>query len=157
LVRDKNEPEDVQADLGELFFIDGVRLKAINDELNYFPPAFQIQLSEDGNVWQTLHSEDHFFLPRPPGTHGALTPTRARFVKIHINKSAHYKKGVPIENSRCRRQRCCGAMARSRAGIVIYTHGERERTWSSAACQQHCVGSESRCAKRRFEAQERKY
>ncbi len=93
LVRDKNEPEEIQADLGELFFIDGVRLKAINDELNYFPPAFQIQLSEDGNVWQTLHSEDHFFSAPATWNSWSFNPTRARFVKIHINKSAHYKKG----------------------------------------------------------------
>jgi len=93
LVREKNEPEEIQADLGELFFVDGVRLKAISGELNFFPSAFQIQLSEDGNVWQTMHSEDHFFSAPSSWNAWSFSTTRARHVKILINKAAHYKKG----------------------------------------------------------------
>lgn len=93
VIREKNEPEEVQLDFGGLYFIDGVQMKAVADELNYFPSAFQIQLSEDGNLWQTLHSEDHFFTASACWNAWSFNPTRARWVKIAINKSAHYKKG----------------------------------------------------------------
>ncbi len=93
VVRDKNEPDEVQLDFGSLYFIDGVQMKAVKDELNYFPAGFQIQLSEDGNLWQTLHSEDHFFAASGCWNAWIFAPTRARLVKISITKSAHYKKG----------------------------------------------------------------
>ena len=92
-VREKNEPEFINMDLGDLFFVNEVQIKSVNDEFSFFPQGFQIQLSEDGNVWQTMHSEDHFF--SAPGSWNAwsFAATRARFAKIHITKSAHYKKG----------------------------------------------------------------
>lgn len=93
IAREKNESDFIHIDMGDLFFIDEIQMKAVADEFSFFPQAFQIQLSEDDNIWQTMHSEDHFF--SAPGSWNAwsFAATRARFAKIQITKAAHYKKG----------------------------------------------------------------
>lgn len=91
-LREKNAPESVSVDLGESFFVTEFHLKALNEEYNYFPQAFQIQLSEDGAIWQTVQSEDKFFAA--PGAWYAwrFAPLKSRFARIQIEKNAHYKK-----------------------------------------------------------------
>ncbi|GAB4433819.1 MAG: discoidin domain-containing protein [Turneriella sp.] len=92
-IREKNEIDTVVADLNSLFFISEVRLRSLRDEYNFFPQTFQIQLSEEGGVWQTVQSEDHFFAA--PGSWYAwrFPTTRARFVRLQIDRHAHYRKG----------------------------------------------------------------
>jgi hypothetical protein len=93
VIREKNEIDTVVADLNCLYFISEVRLRSVRDEYNFFPQTFQIQLSEDGGVWQTVQSEDHFFAA--PGSWYAwrFPTTRARYVRVQIDRHAHYKKG----------------------------------------------------------------
>lgn len=91
--RDKNEHDAIDADLGALFFVHEIRLKSLADEYNFFPTGFRLQLSEDGGVWQTLSSEDHFFAAPLTWHAWQFAPTRARFVRIDIDKHAHYRKG----------------------------------------------------------------
>lgn len=93
VIREKNEIETVVADLGSLFFVSEVRLRSVRDEYNFFPQTFQIQLSEEGGVWQTVQSEDHFFAA--PGSWYAwkFSTTRARYVRLQIDRHAHYRKG----------------------------------------------------------------
>lgn len=93
IVREKNEPDIIVADMGELYFISELHLKSVKDEYNYFPRGFLIQLSEDGNIWQTKQAEDNFYAA--PGCWYAwkFAPTRARYVRLQIDKHAHYKRG----------------------------------------------------------------
>ncbi|HMV34343.1 MAG TPA: discoidin domain-containing protein [Turneriella sp.] len=93
VVREKNEADIITADLNGLFFVSEVQLKSVRDEYNFFPQTFQIQLSEDGGVWQTVQSEDHFFAA--PGSWYAwrFPSTRARYVRLQIDRHAHYRKG----------------------------------------------------------------
>lgn len=92
-VREKNEIDTVVADLNSLFYISELRLRSVRDEYNFFPQTFEMQLSEEGGVWQTVVSEDHFFAA--PGCWYAwrFPATRARYVRLHIDRHAHYKKG----------------------------------------------------------------
>lgn len=92
-LREKNEPDAVDIDLGSLFFINQIQLKALGDEYNYFPTAFHLQSSEDGGVWQALSSEDHFFAAPLTWHAWRFSATRARYIRIQIDKHAHYKKG----------------------------------------------------------------
>ncbi len=92
-LRDKNEADAIDVDLGALFFVNEIQLKSIADEYNHFPVAFQLQLSEDAGVWQTLSTEDHFFAAPLTWHAWKFSATRARFVRIQIDKQAHYKKG----------------------------------------------------------------
>lgn len=92
-VREKNEADAIDIDLGSLFFVNEIRLKSLADEYNFFPVAFQLQLSEDGGVWQTLTSEDHFFAAPLTWNAWKFGATRARYARIQIDKQAHYKKG----------------------------------------------------------------
>lgn len=93
VIHEKNESDTVTADLNGIFFLSEVQLRSVRDEYNFFPQAFQIQLSEEGGVWQTVQSEDHFFAA--PGTWYAwrFPSTRARYVRVQIDKQAHYRKG----------------------------------------------------------------
>ncbi len=92
VIREKNEIDTITADLNGLFFIAEVHLKSVHDEYNFFPQTFQIQLSENGSVWQTVQSEDHFFAA--PGSWYAwrFPATRARYVRLQIDRHAHYRK-----------------------------------------------------------------
>jgi hypothetical protein len=93
VVREKNETDTITADLNSLFFITEVHLKSVRDEYNFFPQGFQIQLSEDGGVWQTVQVEDHFFAA-PGSWHAWRFPAvRARYVRLQIDRHAHYRKG----------------------------------------------------------------
>jgi len=92
-LREKNETDTIAIDMGDFFYINELHLKALGDEANYFPVAFQVQLSEDGSLWQTVQSEDRFFAA-PLAWHAwQFMPTRARYARIQIDKHAHYKKG----------------------------------------------------------------
>ena len=92
-IHEKNEPDFVTADLSSLFFVSEVQLRSVRDEYNFFPQTFQIQLSEEGGVWQTVQAEDHFFAA-PGSWHAWRFPsTRARYVRVQIDRHAHYRKG----------------------------------------------------------------
>lgn len=93
VVREKNETDTIVADLGSLYFVSELRLKSVKDEYNYFPPAFQIQLSEEGNVWQTRQVEDNFYAAPGCWYGWRFAPTRARYVRVQIDRHAHYKRG----------------------------------------------------------------
>lgn len=93
VIRDKNESDFVQVDLHGLFFVSEIQLKALRDEFNYFPQGFQLQLSEDAGVWQTVQSEDHFMAASGVWHAWNFAPTRARYFRLQIDKHAHYKKG----------------------------------------------------------------
>jgi hypothetical protein len=92
-IREKNESETIDVDLGALFFVTEIRLRALADEYNFFPTAFHLQLSEDGGVWHTMQSEDHFFAAPLTWHAWRFAATRARYARVQIDKHAHYKKG----------------------------------------------------------------
>ena len=91
-VREKNDPDFVHVDLHDLFFVSEIQLKALRDEYNFFPQAFQLQLSEDGGVWHTVQSEDHFMAASGVWHAWQFAGTRARYFRLQIDKHAHYKK-----------------------------------------------------------------
>ncbi len=93
VIREKNEADFVNVDLNDLFFVSEIQLKAVRDEYNYFPQAFQLQLSEDGGVWHTVQSEDHFMAASGIWHAWQFAGTRARYFRLQIDKHAHYKKG----------------------------------------------------------------
>ncbi|HRP69226.1 MAG TPA: discoidin domain-containing protein, partial [Turneriella sp.] len=92
-VHEKDEGDTIDVDLGALFFVKEIQLKSIADEFNFFPVAFQLQLSEDNAVWHTLASEDRFYAGPTTWHAWWFAPTRARYARVQINKHAHYKKG----------------------------------------------------------------
>lgn len=92
-IREKNEPDAIDVDLGDLYFIHEIRLKSVGDEYNYFPVAFQIQVSEDGALWSAVQSEDHFVAAAATWSAWRFASMRGRYVRIQINKHSHYKKG----------------------------------------------------------------
>lgn len=92
-VREKNESDTIDIDLGASFFVREINLKSVSDEYNFFPNAFELQLSEDNAVWQTVASEDKF-LAAPGSWHAwSFSAVKARYVRVQIEKQAHYKKG----------------------------------------------------------------
>ena len=93
VAREKNDPDFVHVDLNDLYFVSEIQLKAVRDEYNFFPQAFQLQLSEDGGVWHTMQSEDHFIAASGVWHAWRFAGTRARYFRLQIDKHAHYKKG----------------------------------------------------------------
>lgn len=92
MAREKDEPDFVQVDLGGLFFVSELQMKAVKDEYNFFPQTFQLQLSEDGAVWQTVQSEDRFLAASGVWHAWSFAPVRAAHMRVQIDRHAHYKK-----------------------------------------------------------------
>jgi hypothetical protein len=93
LQHERNEPDHVLLDLGDLFFVSGVQIKSVAEEYNFFPVRFQLQLSSDGGVWQTVQSEDHFMAASGAWYAWRFPQVRSRYLRIQIDKHAHYRKG----------------------------------------------------------------
>jgi hypothetical protein len=92
-VHEKNTQDTIDVDLGGSFYVSEIRLKSLKDEYGFFPVGFQLQLAEDSALWTTVQSEDHFFAAPLTWHSWRFTPVRTRFVRLQIDKHAHYKKG----------------------------------------------------------------
>jgi len=90
-----NEEKWVQIDLGKTMDIDKIilypsynNIKQIKDY--YFPPAFRIELSKDGNSWEQSVEKNPATLPDGKAEEVALGKTRGRYVRFVATKLRSY-------------------------------------------------------------------
>jgi len=88
----QNQPDTIDIDLGGHFFVSEIRMRSTQDEFNAFPVAFHMQVSEDNAIWQIVQSEDRFLAAPLIWNAWRIAAKKARYVRITIDKHAHYKK-----------------------------------------------------------------
>jgi len=86
----ENHTEWVGVDFGYAYDFNQVKLypRNIGISSETFPVDFEIQISNDGDNWTTVHSETNYPAPTPPSTVQTFnfSPVKAQFIRIYANK-----------------------------------------------------------------------
>ncbi len=85
-----------QVDLGSAYFLNQVRLKSVQDAENQFPDKFSILVSINQLNWQTVATEDNFFVSSNSWYSWIFNPVRAQFIKVIIENPAKKPKSFKV-------------------------------------------------------------
>ncbi len=73
-------------------YIRRIALKSVHEEVTCFPSSFSIELSLDGNVWQTVITESQFFASPGSIYFWDIENARANRVRLHVHEPFQKKK-----------------------------------------------------------------
>lgn len=91
-VYDKQEKDFLEIDLGQLFYFNELRLRAVKEAPNCFPVNFSLLASLDKAEWQTLMSEDDFYAVSGAWYVWKTSLARCRYLRLSIDKHFQKKK-----------------------------------------------------------------
>ncbi len=92
----KNADEKIDIDLGNIYHINRIILKAAPLEDHCFPENFILELSTDLNIWQTVLSEKAFIAE--PGGHyfWEIAATPARYLRLEMERKKAGSGNIPL-------------------------------------------------------------
>ncbi len=92
----KNADETIDIDLGNIYHINRIILKAAPLEDHCFPENFILELSTDLNIWQTVLSEKAFIAE--PGGHyfWEIAATPARYLRLEMERKKAGSGNIPL-------------------------------------------------------------
>ncbi|HDP79568.1 MAG TPA: discoidin domain-containing protein, partial [Spirochaetes bacterium] len=77
--------ESLRMDLGDVFYINRLGLRASGIDPHGFPESFYAEASTDGSLWTPLFEEKGFFAEKSLLYTWEIAPTPARFVRFEMN------------------------------------------------------------------------
>ncbi|MDH4263463.1 MAG: discoidin domain-containing protein, partial [Spirochaetia bacterium] len=98
-----DQKEDIiNIDLNHEFYISRIKLKSINENNNYFPVNFLIELSNDKILWNRVISEENYFVSKNNWYEWGFTLYKSRYIRIitipaRVRKNEYVSKILSID------------------------------------------------------------
>lgn len=89
---EKNSTEFIEIDLGRLYHLNRFALRAVKENPNCFPPAFQVFVSADKARSDSIISEEQFFVAPGAWYSWDFNIVRVRYITIQINQLFRKRK-----------------------------------------------------------------